>query len=54
MDIFAQNLLRISLPLLCLAVLTGSLLLASEYLGYKKFIIKTREDFFSRGIRLCG
>ena len=45
MDKFTQNLLRLSLSLLCLTVPISSLFLVSEYLGYKRFVIKTGEDF---------
>ena len=38
MEKFTQNLLRISLSLLCLTVPIGSLFIMSEYLGYKKGI----------------
>ena len=45
MEKFTQNLLRLSLSLLCLTVPISSWFLVSEYLGYKKFIIETGEDF---------
>ena len=38
MEKFTQNLLRISLSLLCLTVPIGSLFIMFEYLGYKKSI----------------
>ena len=44
MDKFSQNLLRLSLSLLCLTVPISSLFVVSEYLGYKKFVIETGED----------
>tara|TARA_Y100001968_G_scaffold243236_1_gene227061 strand:- start:265 stop:471 length:207 start_codon:yes stop_codon:yes gene_type:complete len=45
MEKFTQNLLRLSLSLLCLTVPISSLFLVSEYLSYKKFFIDTGEDF---------
>ena len=44
-DKFTQNFHRLSLSLLCLTVPVTSLFLVSEYLGYKKFVIETGEDF---------
>ena len=44
MEKFTQNLLRLSLSLLCLTVPISSLFLVSEYLSYKKFLIDTGED----------
>tara|TARA_B100001029_G_scaffold36330_1_gene27762 strand:- start:298 stop:537 length:240 start_codon:yes stop_codon:yes gene_type:complete len=44
MDKFTQNLLRISLSLLCLTVPIGSLFILSEYLGYKKGIRNFAEE----------
>ena len=44
MEKFTQNLLRLSLSLLCLTVPISSFFLVSEYLAYKKVIIETGED----------
>ena len=48
MDKFTQNLLRISLSLLCLTVPIGSLFILSEYLGYKKGIRNFAEEVSSQ------
>jgi len=48
MEKFTQNLLRISLSLLCLTVPLGSLFILSEYLGYKKGIRNFAEEFSSQ------
>ena len=48
MEKFTQNLLRISLSLLCLTVPIGSLFILSEYLGYKKGIKNFAEDVSSQ------
>ena len=45
MDKFTQNLLRLSLSLLCLTLPITSLFLVSEYLGYKRFVIETGGNF---------
>ena len=44
MEKLTQNLLRISLSLLCLTVPIGSLFILSEYLGYKKGIRNFAEE----------
>ena len=44
MEKFTQNLLRISLSLLCLTVPVSSLFIIFEYLGYKKSIKNFAED----------
>ena len=48
MENFTQNLLRISLSLLCLTVPIGSLFILSEYLGYKKGIKNFAEEVSSQ------
>ena len=48
MEKFTQNLLRISLSLLCLTVPIGSLFILSEYLGYKKGIRNFAEEVSSQ------
>ena len=48
METFTQNLLRISLSLLCLTVPIGSLFILSEYLGYKKGIKNFAEEVSSQ------
>ena len=48
MEKFTQNLLRISLSLLCLTVPIGSLFILSEYLGYKKGIKNFAEEVSSQ------
>ena len=48
MEKFTQNLLRISLSLLCLTVPIGSLFILSEYLGYKKVIRNFAEEVSSQ------
>ena len=48
MEKFTQNLLRISLSLLCLTVPIGSLFILSEYLGYKKAIRNFAEEVSSQ------
>ena len=48
MEKFTQNLLRISLSLLCLTVPVGSLFILSEYLGYKKGIKNFAEEVSSQ------
>ena len=44
MEKFTQNLLRISLSLLCLTVPISSLFIVFEYLGYKKSIKNFAEE----------
>ena len=44
MEKLTQNLLRISLSLVCLTVPIGSLFILSEYLGYKKGIKNFAEE----------
>ena len=44
MEKFTQNLLRISLSLLCLTVPVSSLFIVFEYLGYKKSITNFAEE----------
>ena len=44
MEKFTQNILRISLSLLCLTVPVSSLFIIFEYLGYKKSIKNFAED----------
>ena len=48
MDKFTQNLLRISLSLLCLTVPISSLFMIFEYLGYKKSIKNFAEEVSSQ------
>ncbi len=48
MEKFTQNLLRISLSLLCLTVPFGSLFILNEYLGYKKSIKDFAEEVSSQ------
>ena len=48
MEKFTQNLLRISLSLLCLTVPICSLFILSEYLGYKKGIRNFAEEVSSQ------
>ena len=45
MEKFTQNLLRISLSLLCLTLPISSLFIIFEYLGYKKSITNFAEEF---------
>ena len=44
MEKFTQNLLRISLSLLCLTLPISSLFIIFEYLGYKKSITNFAEE----------
>ena len=48
MEKFSQNLLRISLSLLCLTVPISSLFMIFEYLGYKKSIKNFAEEVSSQ------
>ena len=48
MEKFTQNLLRISLSLLCLTVPISSLFMIFEYLGYKKSIKNFAEEVSSQ------
>ena len=48
MEKFTQNLLRISLSLLCLTVPISSLFILSEYLGYKRGIKNFAEEVSSQ------
>ena len=48
MEKFTQNLLRISLSLLCLTVPISSLFIIFEYLGYKKSIKNFGEEVSSQ------
>ena len=48
MEKFTQNLLRISLSLLCLTFPITSLFIIFEYLGYKKSIKNFAEDVSSK------
>ena len=48
MEKFTQNLLRISLSLLCLTVPISSLFIIFEYLGYKKSIKNFAEEVSSQ------
>ena len=48
MEKFTQNLLRISLSLLCLTVPISSLFIIFEYLGYKKIIKNFAEEVSSQ------
>ena len=44
MEKFTQNLLRISLSLLCLTIPISAIFISSEYLGYKKDIKNFAEE----------
>ena len=48
MEKFTQNLLRISLSLLCLTIPISSLFMIFEYLGYKKSIKNFAEEVSSQ------
>ena len=48
MEKFTQNLLRISLSLLCLTVPISSIFMIFEYLGYKKSIKNFAEEVSSQ------
>ena len=48
MEKFTQNLLRISLSLLCITIPISSLFIIFEYLSYKKSIKNFAEEFASQ------
>ena len=51
MEKFTQNLLRISLSLLCLTVPISSLFMIFEYLGYKKSIKNFAGEVSSQAVK---